>query len=65
MSDLLLWTVSGAALGITGSYVVFRLRGRNVYWGVLLGAVIGGIGGPLLLIPFWVLLRRGPEDGQK
>ncbi|MCD4687696.1 MAG: hypothetical protein K8S97_17350, partial [Anaerolineae bacterium] len=46
---VILWAVIGAAL-IAALYVN---RGRRAWGGVLLGAVVGGVGGVLSLAPLW------------
>jgi len=56
------WAVIGALIGGVVTPLVVENKKFNEWLAMLLGVVIGAVGNVFLLVPFWLLLSRLPED---
>ena len=58
VSVIVFWVIVGGLI----TPLVYRRKERNPWMGVFVGAVLGGLGGLILLVPLWLFL---PTLGKK
>jgi len=56
-TEIISWVIFGLLVGSFGTYLLYTYFGREDHQkGALLGAAVGAVGGPVLLLPLWAYL---------
>jgi hypothetical protein len=61
-NQILLAMFIGGSIGAILTFLVYLYKGRSPGEGLLLGALLGSIGGIIILLPVWILI---PRQGRK
>jgi glucose/mannose transport system permease protein len=57
---LINWVIFGILIGSLGTYLLYGEKGRDAQQGALVGALIGGVGNLVLLVPLWAYVYTRP-----
>ena len=57
---LIYWVIFGILIGSLGTYLFYGEKGRDAQQGALVGALVGGVGNLVLLVPLWAYVVTRP-----